>query len=82
MLSILYVALNFFESPKYYHTVKKYKESRESMKKLALYNGVADFSTDFIFAEEAPNNGGSAAFAFVDSGENRGSSTKLAEISL
>lgn len=52
-MSIFVVNMWFYESPKYYHTVKKYKECREALKKIAEYNGNTEFSTDFVFIEEA-----------------------------
>lgn len=52
--TLAFVSLYFHESPKHYHTVKKYAECRQAMKKIAEYNGIHDFDVNFVFADECP----------------------------
>lgn len=53
IVTIVLCTIYLYESPKYYHTARKYNECRESLKKMAEYNNVTDYDSDFIFIEES-----------------------------
>lgn len=52
LVTLIFVLLQYPESPKYFFTVKKWTECRKSMQVIAKYNGVEGPLPDFVFKEE------------------------------
>jgi len=53
-ISFVYSASFFVESPKFFYNQGRYDEARESLEKIANFNGVTQYSKDFIFDNEEP----------------------------
>jgi MFS family permease len=50
--TLIFVILQYPESPKYFFTMKKWNESRKAMEVIAKYNGVEEKLPEFMFKEE------------------------------
>ena len=54
-MTLIYMLVQYPESPKFYFTNKKWNECRKSMEVIAKYNGVERLP-EFIFKEELEEN--------------------------
>lgn len=56
LITLIYVFMQYPESPKFYYTIKNWKECRKSLQIIAHYNGVEERLPNFVFKEEAEEN--------------------------